>query len=212
MLRCSVNSPKDTTTIAYRDIMEFLDNAPADVVEEAYHEAKVNAREGGSSAKVLSPTKAQAVSYREEQVRRILVRQLVDSRHVQGDRLRMLSMLHPLRVRLRNMQSSGHTSAAGSGAGGSQRGQHGSRGEGFRSSGHTSYHTSWDTPDYCTVSELSKLLQSVDIVYTETELKYICHQIETQGKGGPHYATEVGVKLGAVVLYLSNLLIGAGEE
>lgn len=209
MLRCSVNSPKETTTITYRDIMEFLDNSPSDVVEEAYLEAKASVRSGKAGTQQVSPSKAQAISYREQQVRRILVRQLVDSRHVQGDRLRMLALLQPLRMRLRAMQSTGHASSAGSSG---QRGQHGSRGEGFRSSGQSSQHTSWDTPDYCTVSELSRLLQSVDIVYTETELKYICQELESKSRSGDNYATEVGVKLGGVVLYLSNMLIGAGNE
>jgi len=63
---------------------------------------------------------------------------------------------------------------------------------------------SWDaTPDYCTVKELIKLLETIDIAITFEEAKFICSNSSDDDET---HTNDIGVRLGEAILFLGSLI------
>lgn len=63
---------------------------------------------------------------------------------------------------------------------------------------------SWDaSPDYCSVKELVRLLESIDICVTLEEAKFICMNASDDDQ---IHTNDLNVRLGAAILFLGNII------
>jgi len=66
-------------------------------------------------------------------------------------------------------------------------------------------HSSWDaSPDYCTVKELVRLLESIDVCVTLDEAKFIC--VNASDDDDQTHTNDLNVRLGAAILFLGSII------
>lgn len=125
--------------------------------------------------------KAMQVNYKKSHIIGSLKRKLQSSRDVAGDRIKLYAFTKLLRQRIRNSISSG----------GSNRREMSS---------------SWDSDrlDYCSSSDLMKLLCIIDVHLTPEESNLLCTYCSSSSDH--QSAAELGVKLSSVIVFLGDLL------